>query len=73
VNGEVGLDRIEQAVLPLEQGGKTAGGDHPDRPTDLCLHPAQQQAGYARVRAALGPADALQRNADWILATVQRL
>jgi lipid-A-disaccharide synthase len=40
---------------------------------DLLAHPAQQQAGYARVRAALGPADALQRNADWILATVQRL
>jgi lipid-A-disaccharide synthase len=29
--------------------------------------PARQRAGYARVRAALGPPDSLQRNADWVL------
>jgi lipid-A-disaccharide synthase len=35
----------------------------------LLANPAQQRAGYARVRAALGPPDALQRNADWVLST----
>ena len=30
--------------------------------------PAAQLDGYARVRAALGPPDSLQRNADWVLA-----
>ncbi|MEA2690592.1 MAG: lipid-A-disaccharide synthase [Candidatus Eremiobacteraeota bacterium] len=35
---------------------------------ELLAHPAQQQDGYARVRDALGPPDALQRNADWVLA-----
>lgn len=30
--------------------------------------PARQRDGYARLRAALGPPDALQRNADWVLA-----
>lgn len=30
--------------------------------------PVQQQDGYGRLRAALGPPDALQRNADWVLA-----
>ena len=37
---------------------------------DLLAHPAQQREGFARVRAALGPPDSLQRNADWILAAV---
>ncbi len=32
--------------------------------------PLRQSAGYARVREALGPPDALQRNADWVLKTV---
>lgn len=32
--------------------------------------PQAQREGYARARAALGPHDALQRNADWVLATV---
>ena len=32
--------------------------------------PGAQRDGYERVRAALGPADALQRNADWVLRTV---
>ena len=32
--------------------------------------PSAQRDGYARVRAALGPPDALQRNADWVLRTV---
>jgi lipid-A-disaccharide synthase len=36
----------------------------------LLADPAGQRHGYARVRAALGPADALQRNADWVLRTV---
>jgi lipid-A-disaccharide synthase len=36
----------------------------------LLANPQGQRDGYARVRAALGPPDALQRNADWILATV---
>jgi lipid-A-disaccharide synthase len=36
----------------------------------LLADPARQRDGYARVRAALGPADALQRNADWVLRTV---
>jgi lipid-A-disaccharide synthase len=30
--------------------------------------PAAQHDGYVRMRAALGPPDALQRNADWVLA-----
>jgi lipid-A-disaccharide synthase len=30
--------------------------------------PAAQHDGYGRMRAALGPPDALQRNADWVLA-----
>ena len=34
----------------------------------LLADPLQQHEGYARVRAALGPPDALQRNADWVLA-----
>jgi lipid-A-disaccharide synthase len=29
--------------------------------------PTRQQDGYARMRAALGPPDALERNADWVL------
>jgi lipid-A-disaccharide synthase len=37
----------------------------------LLADPERQRAGYARVRDALGPADALQRNADWVLRTVQ--
>jgi lipid-A-disaccharide synthase len=36
----------------------------------LLANPLRQRDGYARVRAALGPPDALQRNADWVLATV---
>ena len=35
----------------------------------LLVNPAQQRDGYARVRGALGPPDALQRNADWVLQT----
>ncbi|HEX3466165.1 MAG TPA: hypothetical protein VHS78_19100 [Candidatus Elarobacter sp.] len=35
---------------------------------ELLADPARQLAGYARVRAALGPPDALQRSADWVLA-----
>jgi lipid-A-disaccharide synthase len=35
----------------------------------LLADPARQRDGYARVRAALGPPDALQRNADWVLRT----
>jgi len=34
----------------------------------LLVNPAQQRDGYARVRAALGPPDALARNAEWVLA-----
>lgn len=34
----------------------------------LLAQPGSQRDGYARVRAALGPPDALQRNADWVLA-----
>jgi lipid-A-disaccharide synthase len=30
--------------------------------------PVRQRDGYARMRAALGPPDALQRNADWVLS-----
>jgi len=36
----------------------------------LLADPAVQHDGYVRLRAALGPADALQRNADWVLRTV---
>jgi lipid-A-disaccharide synthase len=36
----------------------------------LMADPLQQSAGYARVRAALGPPDSLQRNANWVLKTV---
>jgi lipid-A-disaccharide synthase len=36
----------------------------------LLADPAAQHDGYVRLRAALGPADALQRNADWVLRTV---
>jgi lipid-A-disaccharide synthase len=35
---------------------------------DLLAHPERQREGFARVRAALGPPDALQQNADWVLA-----
>jgi lipid-A-disaccharide synthase len=35
---------------------------------ELLAQPAKQRAGYARVRDGLGPADSLQRNADWVLA-----
>jgi UDP-N-acetylglucosamine:LPS N-acetylglucosamine transferase len=35
---------------------------------ELLRDPARQQDGYERLRAALGPPDALQRNADWVLA-----
>jgi lipid-A-disaccharide synthase len=35
---------------------------------ELLAAPERQLDGYARVRAALGPPDALQRNADWVLA-----
>ncbi|HEV3088923.1 MAG TPA: lipid-A-disaccharide synthase [Candidatus Elarobacter sp.] len=34
----------------------------------LLAQPEQQREGYARVRAALGPPDSLQQNADWVLA-----
>jgi lipid-A-disaccharide synthase len=34
----------------------------------LLTDPTRQQDGYVRLRAALGPPDALQRNADWVLA-----
>jgi len=34
--------------------------------------PARQREGYARMRAALGPPDALRRNADWVLAAAGR-
>jgi lipid-A-disaccharide synthase len=34
---------------------------------DLLADPHRQLDGYARVRAALGPPDSLQRNADWVL------
>ncbi len=33
----------------------------------LLADPGRQRDGYARVRDALGPPDALQRNADWVL------
>jgi lipid-A-disaccharide synthase len=33
----------------------------------LLNDPARQRDGYARMRAALGPPDTLQRNADWVL------
>ena len=38
---------------------------------DLLAHPTRQHDGFARVRDALGPPDSLQRNADWVLATVR--
>jgi lipid-A-disaccharide synthase len=38
---------------------------------DLLDRPAQQREGFGRVRAALGPPDSLQRNADWVLAAVR--
>lgn len=34
-------------------------------------HPADQLDAYARLRDALGPPDALQRNADWVLAAAR--
>ncbi len=34
----------------------------------LLADPLRQRDGYARLRGALGPPDALQRNADWVLA-----
>ena len=33
--------------------------------------PGAQLDGYARLRAALGPPDALQRNADWVLSAAR--
>ena len=38
----------------------------------LLASPETQRDGYARLRAALGPPDALQRNADWVLAAAKR-
>lgn len=37
---------------------------------DLLADPGRQHDGYARLRDALGPPDALARNADWVLSTV---
>jgi lipid-A-disaccharide synthase len=37
---------------------------------ELLANPARQRDGYARLRDALGPPDALQRNADWVLETL---
>lgn len=36
----------------------------------LLDEPARQLDGYARLRTALGPPDALQRNADWVLGEI---
>ncbi|HEY4439230.1 MAG TPA: lipid-A-disaccharide synthase [Candidatus Elarobacter sp.] len=36
----------------------------------LLAEPSAQHDGYERLRTALGPPDALQRNADWVLRTV---
>jgi lipid-A-disaccharide synthase len=38
---------------------------------ELLDAPDAQRDGYARARAALGPPDALQRNADWVLAAAE--
>ncbi len=37
----------------------------------LLACPDGQREGYARLRAALGPPDALQRNADWVLSAAE--
>ena len=59
----------EPVVAELLQGDATPAA-LADAIVALLENPAQQRASYARVRAALGPPDALQRNADWVLATV---
>ena len=40
---------------------------------DLLAHPDRQREGFGRVRTALGPPDALQQNADWVLAALRGL
>jgi lipid-A-disaccharide synthase len=61
---------VGEAVVPeLLQGAATPAA-LADAVLTLLGDPARQRAGYARVRSALGPADALQRNADWVLETV---
>lgn len=58
------------AIVPeLLQGAATPAA-LADAILTLLTDPARQADGYARVRTALGPPDALQRNADWVLATV---
>jgi lipid-A-disaccharide synthase len=59
----------EPVVAELLQGAATPAA-LADALLDLLANPLQQRDAYARVRAALGPADALQRNADWVLNVV---
>ncbi len=59
---------IDEPVVPelLQEGATPAA--LADALLALLVNPAQQRDGYARVRAALGPPDALARNAEWVLA-----
>ena len=61
---------VDEPVVPELLQGDATPAALADAIVALLEKPAQQRAGYARVRAALGPPDALQRNADWVLNTV---
>ncbi|MDQ6944500.1 MAG: hypothetical protein M3169_18535, partial [Candidatus Eremiobacteraeota bacterium] len=61
---------IDEPVVPeLLQGAATPAA-LADALLALLANPGNQREGYARVRTALGPPDALQRNADWVLSAV---
>ena len=61
VGGPVVPELLQEAATPAALA---------DAIVTLMADPLQQSAGYARVRAALGPPDSLQRNADWVLSNV---
>jgi lipid-A-disaccharide synthase len=59
---------LDEPVVPeLLQEAATSSAIA-DALLELLNDPLRQRDGYARMRAALGPPDALQRNADWVLA-----
>ncbi|MEA2786470.1 MAG: lipid-A-disaccharide synthase [Candidatus Eremiobacteraeota bacterium] len=59
---------LDEPVVPeLLQGAATPAA-LADALLALLANPQRQHDGYGRVRAALGPPDSLQRNADWVLS-----
>jgi lipid-A-disaccharide synthase len=63
---------LDEAIVPeLLQDGATPAA-LAEALLALLADPERQRDGYARLRTALGPPDALQRNADWVLAAAER-